>query len=103
MDASGEFWPPVLKPHLAPGETITILYRPEHIGVAQGVGGLAGRIETTTFLGPVVRLTIKLASGRIVIVDRPSHEAGHLWARGMTVSLKPDAQRAVIIAGENLP
>ncbi|MEP9373592.1 ABC transporter ATP-binding protein [Mesorhizobium sp. KR1-2] len=103
LDSSGDFWPLVLGPHLAPGESITVLYRPEHIGVVQGGGGVPGRIETTTFLGPVVRLSVKLASGRIVIVDRPSHEASHLWARGMMVSLKPDGQRAMIIAGENRP
>ena len=103
MDSSGDFWPLALRPDLAPGATITVLYRPEHIGLAPGGTGVAGRIETTTFLGPVVRLTIKLMSGRSVIVDRPSHEVDHLWKRGMTVSLKAEAQRAVIVSSDNQP
>jgi len=99
IESAAEFWPMAVPANVLRGTDVTAVYRPEHIAVAAGGDGLKGHVETATFLGANVRLTVKLASGRVVIADRPSHEAS-LWTRGLSVTLRPDAMRAVILAGE---
>jgi hypothetical protein len=58
-------------------------------------------VESATFLGANVRLTIRLGSGRLIIADRPSFEASGQWPRSIAVSLKPDPLRAAIITDEH--
>ncbi|MFC6492319.1 ABC transporter ATP-binding protein [Ancylobacter dichloromethanicus] len=100
LKAEGVVWPMALPPRTPPGATLTALYRPEHIALAADGMGIAGIVESATFLGANVRLGIRLASGRLVIADRPSFEAGGLWPRGGAVVLRPDPSRAVIVADE---
>lgn len=77
---------------------ITALYRPEHIAVHAGdTEGIAGRIETMTFLGSYIRLGVALPSGQMIIADRPSLENPQGFAIGMPVSVRPDAGTAVIV------
>ncbi|HEY8338214.1 MAG TPA: ABC transporter ATP-binding protein [Tardiphaga sp.] len=99
IDAGSEFWPMAVPANVLAGAEVTAVYRPEHIALLASGDGLKGHVATATFLGANVRLTIKLASGRVVIADRPSHEAS-LWTRGLAVTLRPDAMRAVILADE---
>ncbi|MDF2999036.1 MAG: potA1 [Xanthobacteraceae bacterium] len=100
IDAGDEFWPLALPAGTLPGARLTAVYRPEHMALAGDGTGIPGVIESATFLGGEVRLSIRLGSGRLVIADRPSFEAGGSWPRGTAVSLKPDPMRAAIIADE---
>ncbi|QJP13846.1 ABC transporter ATP-binding protein [Starkeya sp. ORNL1] len=101
IDAGDEFWPLALPASALPGARLTAVYRPEHFALATDGTGIPGTVESATFLGANVRLTIRLGSGRLIIADRPSHEAGGLWPRGTTVSLKPDPLRAAVITDEH--
>lgn len=96
IESGGEFWPIVAPAGVGRGANVTVVYRPEHIALSIGGSGLSGQVETATFLGANVRLTLRLGSGRVVIADRPSHETG-MWVRGLTVTLRPDAARGVIL------
>nr|WP_281418548.1 TOBE domain-containing protein [Ancylobacter oerskovii] len=100
VEAEGVTWPVALPPRTAPGARLTALFRPEHLGLAGEGAGIAGILESATFLGATMRLGVRLASGRRIIVDRPSVEAGGLWPRGGAVVLRPDPLRAVIVADE---
>lgn len=99
IEAEGVVWPLALPAGVAPGAALTAVYRPEHVGLATD-GGIPATVESVTFLGAHVRLNLRLASGRIVIADRPSFEAGGQWRRGTAVSLTPDPQRAALIGNE---
>ncbi len=101
IDAGDEFWPLALPAGVLPGARLTAVYRPEHFALATDGTGIPGTVESATFLGANVRLTIRLGSGRLIIADRPSHEAGGLWPRGTAVSLKPDPLRAAVITDEH--
>ncbi|MDF2810490.1 MAG: transporter ATP-binding protein [Microvirga sp.] len=99
ISSDGEFWPVALPAGVARGAEVTAVYRPEHLGLEAGGERLTGRVENAAFLGANLRLTLRLASGRMVIADRPSHEV-NLWPRGAQLSLWPDAMRAVILDDE---
>ncbi|TCK30984.1 putative spermidine/putrescine transport system ATP-binding protein [Ancylobacter aquaticus] len=98
IEAEGVVWPLALPAGVAPGARLTGLFRPEHVGIAPEGTGIAGIIESATFLGANVRLGVRLACGRLVLADRPSFEAGGLWPRGRAVVLRPDSTRAVVVA-----
>jgi len=99
IDATGEFWPAALPPNVAAGQTVTVVYRPEHIGVdGIGRGGLGGVVESMTFMGAVVRLVVRLASGRQVMVDLPSLSPDASMPVGRPVCLQPESRHAVVLA-----
>jgi len=102
VDAYGELWPMAFPTDIRPRQPVMAVYRPEHIAVACEGQGLAGRVVSSAFLGAVVRLTVTLDSGRTVIVDCPSHQAERFGARGASVTLIPDAERAVLVPAQAL-
>ncbi|RTL94831.1 ABC transporter ATP-binding protein [Ancylobacter aquaticus] len=97
IESEGVVWPLALPAGLAPGAPLTAVYRPEHIGLASEGGGIPATVESATFLGAHVRLSLRLSSGRAVIADRPSFDVGGPWRRGSVVTLRPDPLRAALI------
>ena len=76
------------------GSAVRVLVRPDgfRLGPA-GSGVLAGTVLTHSFLGPVTRLTVRLAdSGELVRVDVPSASAGeHPVASEVGLDVPPAA------------
>ncbi|MEU6070953.1 MULTISPECIES: ABC transporter ATP-binding protein [Streptomyces] len=80
----------------APATTeVDVLVRPEAVRVAADDEGTA-RVVATSFLGAVVRLTVKLADGTEAKADLPAYEAAGLGA-GAAVSVSLP-ERPVLVA-----
>jgi ABC-type Fe3+/spermidine/putrescine transport system ATPase subunit len=98
IEIDGETWPAHLPESLRPGVSVTALVRPEHFGLvgASEVAGLTACVDSITFLGGTVRLSVKLRSGRTIICDQPSIYGGGL-SRGEIIRLLPDPARVVVV------
>src|SRR5262249_7578681 len=73
IDAGGGLWPARLPAETHPGAPLTAVYRPEHVALIDpGAATLTGEVEELTFLGSVLRVRVALASGRRLVVHRPS-------------------------------
>jgi putative spermidine/putrescine transport system ATP-binding protein len=68
---------------------VDVLVRPEAVDVVADPDG-EGQVVATTFLGATTRLTVRLADGREVKVDVPTHEAGVLGAGARVTPNLPD-------------
>jgi putative spermidine/putrescine transport system ATP-binding protein len=99
--------PPGALEGLAEGSAVTVLVRPEAIGIARpdndappaGSNALSARIEAVTFLGSVRRLGLD-AGGQHLVADVPTAFGGP-FRRGDLVSLAfpPDACRVIADQG----
>ncbi|CAL9536056.1 Spermidine_putrescine import ATP-binding protein PotA [Actinosynnema sp. ALI-1.44] len=81
------------------GVDVQVIVRPEDIGIAQHSGqpngALVGSVLTQSFLGPVTRLSVRLAGGdEVVRVDQPSSRAGD-FPPGTSVAL--DLSRVMVV------
>ncbi|GAA0209505.1 ABC transporter ATP-binding protein [Saccharothrix mutabilis subsp. mutabilis] len=81
------------------GAEVKVIVRPEDIGIAQHSGqpngALVGSVLTQSFLGPVTRLSVRLAGGdEVVRVDQPSSRAGD-FPPGTSVAL--DLSRVMVV------
>ncbi len=102
VEADGEIWPAVLPSGMGQNESATVMFRPEHIAIVETGPGIRGVVQSVSFLGAVERLCIMLQSGRTLLIDRPS-SAGRGPVRGADVLLRPDPQRAVVLASGSAP
>ncbi|MBW4717550.1 ABC transporter ATP-binding protein [Saccharothrix obliqua] len=87
---------------IADGADVHVIVRPEDIGVAQHSGqdngALVGTVVAQSFLGPVTRLSVRLAGGdQVVRVDQPSSRAGD-FPVGTAVALDLAAARLLVVA-----
>lgn len=74
---------------------VDVLVRPEALRVRAEADGTS-RVVATSFLGAVVRITVRLADGTEVKADLPAHESAALTAgAAVTVSLP---ERPVLVA-----
>jgi putative spermidine/putrescine transport system ATP-binding protein len=78
---------------IAPGEAVVLCIRPQHLRIAEGEDGLAGRVELGLPLGPSVVHEIRLDGGAAVKVAEPRTAGGEPRAPGAAVRLTatPDA------------
>ncbi|MFC0219061.1 ABC transporter ATP-binding protein [Pseudochelatococcus lubricantis] len=103
----GGFWPANLPRTIEKGRTVTLLYRPEHLGLvaparAAVAAGMPGRVEMTTFCGAHVRVQVRLETGEDVVADVPS--ALHAdYRKGQPVCVVPDADNAWILPDGSRP
>jgi putative spermidine/putrescine transport system ATP-binding protein len=87
------------------GTAVRLIVRPEEIGLSQANGGpaspgaLGGTIVTQSFLGAVMRLTVRLDGdhGQVLRVDVPSREA-ELHAPGSKVAVDLAARPPLVVA-----
>ncbi|MFG2329643.1 ABC transporter ATP-binding protein [Streptomyces sp. NPDC048604] len=75
---------------------VDVLVRPEDLGVAADASGTA-QVTAASFLGAVVRLTVRLGDGTEVKADLPAHEARAL-AVGDAVTVTPREQPVLVAA-----
>jgi spermidine/putrescine transport system ATP-binding protein len=59
----------------APGETVTVVIRPEHASLAD-TGDLTGRLENAVFFGTDTHFNIRLDTGEPFTLRRQNHVAG---------------------------
>jgi putative spermidine/putrescine transport system ATP-binding protein len=83
------------------GSPVRVLLRPGDLQVLPGPGGadLSGTVLTHSFLGPVTRLTVRLADGALVRVDLGSPQAAAV-PPGTEVGLRVSADAAFLGAGD---
>jgi putative spermidine/putrescine transport system ATP-binding protein len=79
----------------AAGSRVDVLVRPEALILRSDEAGEVV-ITSTTFMGPVTRVRVRLKDGREVSSDLPSHQAGHLTT-GSTVTVELE-ERPVLVA-----
>jgi putative spermidine/putrescine transport system ATP-binding protein len=79
----------------AAGSRVDVLVRPEALVLRSDDDGQA-LITSTTFMGPVTRVRVRLNDGNEACADLPSHQAGPLTA-GSTVTVELE-QRPVLVA-----
>jgi putative spermidine/putrescine transport system ATP-binding protein len=96
------FWPAASAVSHKEGEPVTVLLRPEHIALGSNLrpGAPRGVVLSTSFMGAVERISVTLKSGKVILIDRPSSDSGSTVTLGETVTLAPNAARAVIFAGD---
>jgi putative spermidine/putrescine transport system ATP-binding protein len=76
----GQRLPVIGAPPDGPAE---VFIRPEHVQIAgPGQPGVAGRVETTTFLGSMRRSLVRLGDGQLLTIQHP---ADHHLAPGQSV------------------
>jgi putative spermidine/putrescine transport system ATP-binding protein len=76
-----------------PAGTVVVMIRPETIRiVAPGEASLAGRVETVSFVGDRVRLTVSEAAGRPLTIDAANTTAARVGER-VGLSIDPGAVR----------
>jgi putative spermidine/putrescine transport system ATP-binding protein len=81
------------------GTPVRVLLRPGDLTVLPGPGGdLAGTVLTHSFLGPVTRLTVRLADGALARVDLASPQATGV-PPGSEVGLRVAPEAAFLGAG----
>jgi ABC-type Fe3+/spermidine/putrescine transport system ATPase subunit len=90
--AEGIVWP-TNGATLADGPCL-LMVRPEDLGRANGAAALVGRVETARFLGPTLRVSLRLASGRVLVADLPGRETAP--RPGETLALAPVAPPALL-------
>ena len=75
------------------GAPVRVLVRPDGVRLGQADGGLCGTVLTHSFLGPVTRITVRLAGSEdLVRVDVPSDDAArHPAASEVGLQVDPDA------------
>jgi len=95
---SGRFLPAQVVHGRPGGSAIRVLVRPDSLRLgAAGSGVLGGTVLTHSFLGPVTRLTVRLAGGDLIRVDVPSARAGE-HPVGMDVGLDVEPSAAMLAA-----
>jgi putative spermidine/putrescine transport system ATP-binding protein len=83
---------------LPAGSAVRVLVRPADLRLgAAGTGSLSGTVVTHSFLGPVTRLTVRLAGDELVRVDTASEQAGD-YPPSTEVGLSVEPAAAMIAA-----
>jgi putative spermidine/putrescine transport system ATP-binding protein len=83
---------------LPAGAPVRVLVRPGDLRPTADGGVLRGTLLPPSFLGPVTRLSVRLAAGEVVRVDVPSATAGR-WPAGGEVGLDVDPAAAMLATG----
>ncbi|NPV05968.1 MAG: ABC transporter ATP-binding protein [Syntrophaceae bacterium] len=81
------------------GERAYLSVRPEWVRIVDGNGGDAveGTVESTTFLGALVRYRVKALGGRSITVEVHNPRAEDIRREGAAVRLRFDPERLVIL------
>nr|WP_291296379.1 ABC transporter ATP-binding protein [Elioraea sp.] len=90
-EAEGIAWP--AERGLADG-ACTLVVRPEELALANGGASLRGVVEQSRFLGAALRVSVRLASGVVVVADLPSRLAS--VRVGDALALSPAAAPAIL-------
>ena len=77
------------RPGLTIGSSVELAVRPQHVVLGAG-NGIAARVEERRFLGNVVHYAMRLPSGDILLVERPSEGKSPEPGSDVVVSWRQD-------------
>ena len=88
--------------HTGDAENTVLTWRPEHSVVSAGaVEGLSARLVGASFLGPVVRLKLRLDGGDLVSADRAARDwFADPWEPGTALALTVDPAFATVLPAD---
>ncbi|MGE5843402.1 MAG: ABC transporter ATP-binding protein [Syntrophaceae bacterium] len=81
------------------GDRVYLSVRPEWVRIVEdgGQDAIAGTVESTTFLGALVRYRVRALGGQLVTIEVHNPRSGDIRREGDTVRFRFDAERIVLL------